>query len=134
MKLAVGFVAVAAATAAAMYLGVATFAPAGQPAAAQAAISATPSAAEFARDLAGTANQYGTEHAAGARLKNTHCVQAVPGRYMCSFAVAYDNGTTECHLIQARWTPNAESTITVTLSGRVTRCGSLRAALETLDG
>jgi hypothetical protein len=42
------------------------------------------------------------------------------------------DGSSECHLIQARWTPNATSTFTVTLSGRVARCGSLREALDSM--
>lgn len=135
MKLAAGFCAIVAATAAAMYFGVTGFAST-QPtqAAVVQAHSATPAAAEFATDLAGTANQYSAQHAAGDRLARTHCVEPAAGRYMCSFAVVHQDGSNECHLIQARWTPNTESTITVTLSGRVSRCGSLREALQHLDG
>jgi hypothetical protein len=137
VKSAVGFFAIVAATASALYFGVSGFGSATQPdvaAAAPALRSATPTAAEFASDLAGTANQYSAQHAAGDRLARTHCVQPAAGRYMCSFAVVHRNGSSECHLIQARWTPEAESTITVTLAGRVARCSSLREALETLDG
>ena len=51
---------------------------------------------------------------------------------MCSFAILHDDGSSECHLIQARWTPEAASTITVTLAGRVARCTSLREALDSM--
>jgi len=136
MKLAAGFAAVAAATFTALYFGV-SLTRAGQPDAAEAAThvvhQSSPSAAEFANDLAGTANQYSTEHAAGARLTRTHCVRPAAGHYMCSFAVVHDDGSSECHLIQARWTPEAESTITVTLAGRVARCGSLREAIDSVS-
>jgi hypothetical protein len=136
MKLAAGFAAVTAASFVAMYFGISSLTRAGQPEAAEAAAhfvhQSSPSAAEFAGDLAGTANQYGTEHAAGARLARTHCVQPASGRYMCSFAVVYDDGTSECHLIQARWTPDSASTITVTLAGRVARCGTLREAIKSM--
>jgi hypothetical protein len=136
MKLAAGFFAIVAVTASAMYFGVAGFGSATQPASAAAATprSATPTAAEFATDLAGTANQYGAAHAASNRLARTHCVEPAAGRYMCSFAVVHQDGSSECHLIQARWAPEAESTIKVTLAGRVARCGSLREAIQTLDG
>jgi hypothetical protein len=35
-------------------------------------------------------------------------------------------------VMQARWTPQAASTITVTLAGRAGRCGTLREALRSL--
>jgi hypothetical protein len=88
----------------------------------------TPSAAEFAVDLAGVANQA----AAGAHLRNVNCVQAAPGRYMCSYSVV-KNGTATCHLMQGRWTPDLPSAITVTLAGRTGRCGTLQEALQTLQ-
>ena len=88
----------------------------------------TPTAAEFGRALAGTANQYGSD----AKLARTHCVQAKPGRYMCSYAVVR-KGRSECHIMQGRWTPDAASTITVTLAGRTGRCGSLRDAIQSLQ-
>lgn len=137
MKLVLGFFAVAAASGAAMYFGVSSFTSAAQPAEAEAAVAnyhpATPSAAEFAHDLAGTANKYAVEHADEARLARTHCVRAARGHYMCSFAVVHSDGTSECHLIQARWTPNAVSTFTITLAGRVARCGSLREAIDSIS-
>jgi hypothetical protein len=137
MKLTLGFFAVAAASGAALYFGVSSFTSAAQPPAVEAAVlnyhPATPSAREFAHDLAGTANQYAAEHADEARLERTHCVQAARGRYMCSFAVVHSDGSSECHLIQARWTPNATSTITITLAGRVGRCSSLRDAIDSMS-
>ena len=87
----------------------------------------TPTASEFGRALMGTANQYGSD----AQIERTHCVQAKPGRYMCAYAVVR-GGRSECHLMQGRWTPDAASTITVTMAGRAQRCGSLRAAIESL--
>jgi hypothetical protein len=132
MKGALGFAVVTAATAAAMYFGLTAFTSSGDAPAAVVVHQTSPSAAEFARDLADTANQYGAEHAAKARITHTHCVQAVRGRYMCSYAIVRAHGASECHLIQARWTPHAASTFTVTLSGRVGRCGSLREALDSM--
>jgi hypothetical protein len=35
--------------------------------------------------------------------------------------------------MQARWTPERASTITITLAGRTRRCGSLRQALDSLQ-
>ena len=90
--------------------------------------STTPTAAEFGRALMGTANQFGSD----AKIARTHCVQAKPGRYMCSYAVVRKGRTAECHLMQGRWTPDAASTITVTLAGRTARCGSLRDAIQSL--
>lgn len=116
--------------------GLATYAAGGgfatqpqQHAAAYVLVAATtPTAAEFGRALAGTANQYGSD----AKLTRTHCVQAKPGRYMCSYAVVR-KGHSECHIMQGRWTPDAASTITVTLAGRTGRCGSLRDAIQSLQ-
>lgn len=88
----------------------------------------TPTAAEFGRALMGTANQYGSD----AKIAEPHCVQPKPGRYMCAYAVVR-KGRSECHLMQGRWTPDAASTITVTLAGRAGRCGSLRDAIQSLD-
>lgn len=136
MKLALGFAVVAVLTGAAFYFGVSTSAGGNDATAAEAAVvayhQATPSAAEFAHDLAGAANQYGAEHAKGRRLTHTQCVQATRGHYMCSYAVVHANGTSECHLIQATWTPDATSSFTITLSGRVARCSSLREALDSM--
>jgi hypothetical protein len=91
-----------------------------------------PSAAEFGKIFAATANAYASAHHDGRRVRNPHCVQAAPGRYMCAYlAVTRANGA-HCHLMQARWTPALASTITVTLSGRTRRCGSVREAIRSL--
>jgi hypothetical protein len=87
----------------------------------------TPTAAEFGRALMGTANQFGAD----AKIAHPDCVQAKPGRYMCSYAVVRA-GRSECHIMQGRWTPDAASTITVTLAGRTQRCASLRDAIRSL--
>lgn len=94
--------------------------------------STAPSAAKFARLLAGSSNQYGREHSAPERIRRVHCVQASSGHYMCSYAVVQTTAASECHLIQARWTPHASSTYTVTLSGRTARCQTLRDAIDSL--
>jgi hypothetical protein len=92
-----------------------------------------PTAAEFGRDFVRTANAYAAAHGSAARLTHPDCVQAAPGRYMCSYAVTKPRRPVECHLMQARWTPDGPSTVTVTLAGRTFRCESLRAALDSLD-
>jgi hypothetical protein len=51
---------------------------------------------------------------------------------MCSYAARKPGAPTQCHIMQARWTPNRASTITVTLAGRADRCGTLREALRSL--
>jgi hypothetical protein len=98
-----------------------------------AAARATPTAADFGRDFVRTANAYAAAHGSVARLRHPHCVQAAPGRYMCSYAVTKPGRPVECHLMQARWTPEGPSTVTVTLAGRTLRCESLRAALDSLS-
>lgn len=93
---------------------------------------APPSAAEFGKRLFAMANAYAAQQGQAVRLGRADCVQAAPGRYMCSYASRTPGQAAECHLLQARWTPEAASTFTVTLSGRVARCDSLRAALRSL--
>lgn len=93
---------------------------------------ATPSAAEFARILVGTANTFAAAHRDPTRLGPADCVEASAGHYMCSYAVSHPGRRNECHIMQGRWTPAATSTITVTLAGRTARCESLRAALRSL--
>jgi hypothetical protein len=97
-----------------------------------ATVRETPTAADFGRAFVGTANAYAAAHASPARLTNPDCVQAMVGRYMCSYAITRPGRRLECHLMQARWTPEEASTITVTLAGRTARCESLRAALDSL--
>jgi hypothetical protein len=91
-----------------------------------------PSAATFGTIFVATANAYASAHHDARRVSRPHCVQAARGQYMCAYlAVTPANGA-QCHLMQARWTPAAASTITITLSGRVRRCGSVREALDSL--
>jgi len=131
MKLAALFTLVTAFTAVGMLYGVSALRADGsdaQPILVAVRHATTPTAAQFARALMGTANQF----TAQAQVADAHCVQAKPGRYMCAFAVV-NGDARECHLMQGRYTPNATSTITVTLAGRAGRCGSLRDAIESLE-
>jgi hypothetical protein len=91
-----------------------------------------PSAADFGEGFTSTANAYAAAHGRAARLKSPDCVQAAPGKYMCSYAIARQGRPLECHIMQAMWTPYGPSTYTVTLAGRVRKCSSLRAALDSL--
>jgi hypothetical protein len=91
-----------------------------------------PSAADFGSGFVTTANQYAAAHHQSARLTNPDCVQAAPGKYMCSYGIARPGRPLECHIMQAAWTPYGPSTYTVTLAGRVRRCASLRAAIDSL--
>ena len=93
--------------------------------------TATPSATQFAHDFVGVTNKHASEHGDGARVGNAHCVQAAPGKYMCSYQVTA-NGVRTCHLMQAQWTPARSSAITITLAGRTSRCGTLREAIQSL--
>ena len=91
----------------------------------------TPSATQFAHNFIGVTNKHASEHGDGARVGNAHCVEAAPGKYMCSYLVTA-KGVRTCHLMQAQWTPERSSGITVTLSGRTSRCGTLREAIRSL--
>jgi hypothetical protein len=91
-----------------------------------------PSATEFARVFIGLTTAYAVNFEQPERIMRAHCVQAAPGRYMCSYALLRPGRLPECHLMQARWTPEAASTITVTLAGRTSRCETLRAAIASL--
>lgn len=99
--------------------------------AAQVAPTRPPSAPEFAKIFVASANAYSVAHHDARRVRAPHCVEAARGRYMCAYTAVTPAGR-ECHLIQAGWTPTADSTITVTLSGRTRRCDSLRAAIRSL--
>jgi hypothetical protein len=91
----------------------------------------TPSAMQFAHYFVGVTNKHASEHGDGARVGNAHCVKAAPGRYMCSYLVTA-KGVRTCHLMQAQWTPERPSAITVTLAGRTSRCRTLRDAIQSL--
>ena len=92
-----------------------------------------PSAEEFAAVLVGTTNGYAAAHGDPSRIANPDCVEGSVGRYMCSFVRKQPGGAKECHIMQAKWTPDTASSFTVTLAGRATRCGSLREALLSLQ-
>lgn len=92
-----------------------------------------PSAAEFAAVLIGTTNAHAAASGDPTRIASPDCIQASAGRYMCSFASVTPGGPRTCHVMQARWTPHAASSFTVTLAGRALRCGSLREALRSLQ-
>lgn len=96
-------------------------------------VADAPSAAEFVKVLVAATNQYAAEHADPRRIGLADCVQAAPGRYMCSYASYAPILLSSCHLVQARWTPQAASTITITLAGRTKRCGPLREVLDSLE-
>jgi hypothetical protein len=97
-------------------------------------LPSTPSADDFATVFVLATSGYTRTHAGGGvHFTNVHCVQASPGHYMCSYAATGSGRVRECHLVQAQWTPRRESTVTVTLAGRVKRCATLREALHSLQ-
>jgi hypothetical protein len=95
--------------------------------------SRPPTAAEFAHGFVGVSNHYARTHGDPVRLARADCVQASPGHYMCSYVTTRPGRRSECHVMQARWTPKSASSFTVTLAGRSRRCGSLREALRSLE-
>jgi hypothetical protein len=109
-----------------------TFFAAAAAAQAEPRVEAPPPAAEFARVFIGVTTAYALGYEQPERIARAHCVQPVRGHYMCSYALLRPGRPAECHLMQARWTPRAASTITVTLAGRTSRCGTLRAAIASL--
>src|SRR5262249_14840519 len=95
-------------------------------------IEAPPTAAEFEIVLTGTSNAFAKDQGAQVRLTNAHCVSPTPGHYMCAYVATTPGGRRRCHLMQARWTPDALSSFTVTLAGLTARCGSVREAVRSL--
>jgi hypothetical protein len=93
---------------------------------------AAPSAAEFALVLVSVSNAFAKEHGTPERLAHADCVQGSSGHYMCSYVVNRPRRKGECHLVQAHWGEEPNSSFTVVLSGRVKRCGSLREAVRSL--
>jgi hypothetical protein len=91
-----------------------------------------PSASGFAAVLASSTTQYAQENGASLKVERADCVEPVPGRYMCSYALRGPSGA-ECHLMQARWTPARVSLFTVTLAGRTRSCASRSDALHSLS-
>jgi hypothetical protein len=102
------------------------------PAYAERRLEDPPSAREFARVFVGVTTAYALGAEQPVRITRARCVQGAPGHYMCSYMLTRPGRPPECHLMQARWTPLALSTITVTLAGRTSRCGSLREAIASL--
>jgi hypothetical protein len=101
------------------------------PAAARPAVAPAPTAAQFGPLLVATANDYAASHDAQERLASPHCVSPATGYYMCVY-VLHRPGRSECHLVQARWTPMRASTYTITLGSRVKKCGSVRQAIRSV--
>jgi hypothetical protein len=95
-------------------------------------VAASPSAAEFAQKFIGVTNASAKAYGDPARITRADCARPSRDHYMCSYAVRTPGRPSECHLMQAIWTPRALASFTVTLSGRVERCGSLREALRSL--
>jgi hypothetical protein len=100
--------------------------PAGQ------ASAAAPTAAGIASVFVSLTSAYARAHHDRTGIANVDCVQAARGRYMCSYTTRRPARRPECHLMQARWTPQLASTFTVTLAGRVKRCATLQQALHSL--
>ena len=93
-------------------------------------VRTTPTAAAFGRTFVRALNRYGASHHDPRRLASPHCVEASQGHYMCAYVLVLRDGTRQCHLMQAKWTP--QEPVTVLLAGRAARCGSVRAAVRSL--
>src|SRR5262245_28324878 len=72
---------------------------------ASASTMTAPSAAGFALAFVATANAYARAHGDHRRVVDPDCVEAARGRYMCSYTTLRPGNRAECHLMQARWTP-----------------------------
>jgi hypothetical protein len=94
--------------------------------------AAPPSAAEFTQILAGTGNAYASAHGERTRIGRVHCVSPSAGKYMCSYVTKAPGARAQCHIVQARWTPDDLDSFAVTLSGRAARCATLRQAIRSL--
>ena len=126
-----GLALVACTAAAATFLLVWAATPHGTPA--QAAVpSGSPSALEFAHRFVGTTNAFAVASGDTTRIGNAHCVKASRKHFMCSYSSKRPGIAPECRIMQAVWTPNEASTITITLAGRSERCASLEDALQSL--
>jgi hypothetical protein len=93
---------------------------------------APPNPSGFAAVLVTSTTEYAKENGASLKVERADCVEPVPGRYMCSYALRGPSGTDSCHLMQARWTPAGDSLFTVTLAGRTRNCANLSDALHSL--
>jgi|SRR5579864_1919524 len=102
------------------------------PAPASSGTNTAPSAIEFANRFVAVVNEYAVEHSDRTRVIHADCVQASPGHYMCAYATQKPGLAKQCRIMQADWTPLADSEITVRLAGRTSLCGTLREALASL--
>lgn len=92
-----------------------------------------PSAVSFASIFVRTTNGFAAARGDHQRILHDDCVEAAPGKYMCSYTVRrLPAAPRECHLMEAQWLPGAGSPITITLAGRAKRCDTLQAALDSL--
>jgi hypothetical protein len=94
---------------------------------------AAPSATEFAHQFVTLANAFALSQGYRIRVVHPDCIEASPRHYMCAYATRRPGSGDQCRLMQAKWTPNAPSPITITLAGRVAVCSSLREALASLQ-
>ena len=94
---------------------------------------APPNASGFAAVLVTSTTQYAKENGAFLKVERADCLEPVPGRYMCSYALRGPSGIAGCHLMQARWTPAGDSLFTVTLAGPTHSCANLSDALQSLS-
>src|SRR5262249_17960726 len=91
-----------------------------------------PSPSEFARLVAGVANEYARVHHQAKTIDRVHCVPGYPGHYMCAYRVRRAGRAPECHLMQAHWTPGEASSFRVVLAGRARACRTVREAVASL--
>jgi hypothetical protein len=94
--------------------------------------AAVPSPSEFARVVADVANEYARAHHEASTIEGVRCVPGRPGDYMCAYRVRRPGRPSQCHLMQARWTPGRTSSFHVELAGRARACGSVREAIASL--
>ncbi len=69
----------------------------------------------------------------GEHVVRPHCDDAGGGHFICAYTVVSLDGAEECHLMQAKWTPESEDLFEITLAGRTGRCSSIRAAVNSLQ-
>jgi hypothetical protein len=131
-------IALIAALAAFFGVGQIVHSSAGTPAQRSAAVSrvdvnAAPVAAAFSRILRVSANERSDQVGNPRRIGDVHCVEPRHGSFMCSYVIGNPDGSSECHLLQARWTAHSESSFAITLAGRTRRCATLRDAIRSLQ-
>jgi hypothetical protein len=99
----------------------------------QSVFGPAPNAAGFAKVLVAVSNDFAAQNHNPTRLSHAHCVEASRGHYMCAYLVSRPQHPNECHLMQAEWARERNSSFTVLLSGRARRCGSVREAIRSLS-